>query len=124
MALIWGFGSSRSLMAGRIGHGARRDNRYPLECPVLVSWQLGGETRATRAICLDVSASGARIECNQPLVARSNLYLQAPTYGLMGNATVRYCRRHGLKYHIGLEFTWAAALAEEGRKQALRKNES
>jgi hypothetical protein len=35
----------------------------------------------------------------------------------MGNATVRYCRRQGLKFAIGLEFTWAAALAEEGRKR-------
>jgi hypothetical protein len=40
----------------------------------------------------------------------------------MGNASVRYCRRHGLKYHIGLEFTWAGAFAEAGRKKALRNN--
>jgi hypothetical protein len=70
---------------------------------------------------VDVSAHGACSECNQPLAARFNLYLQAPSYGLMGNASVRYCRRHNLKYYIGLEFNWAAALAEEGRKQALRK---
>jgi hypothetical protein len=30
---------------------------------------------------------------------------------------VRYCRRKGMKFAIGLEFTWAAALAEEGRKR-------
>ncbi len=42
----------------------------------------------------------------------------------MGNATVRYCRRHSMKYYIGLEFSWAAALAEEGRKQALQSGES
>jgi hypothetical protein len=51
-------------------------------------------------------------------MARSNVYLSAAGYCLMGNATVRYCRRQGMKYSVGLEFTWAAALAEEGRKHA------
>jgi hypothetical protein len=105
------------------GRGTRREDRYPLGCVVQVSWQLAsGEMRTVRGVCLDVSAQGPRTECGQPLEARSNIYLQAPTYGLMGNASVRYCRRHGLKYHIGLEFTWAGAFAEAGRKKALRNN--
>lgn len=80
--------------------------------------------RTVRATCLDVSSHGACVECNEPLVARSILYLRAPSYGLMGNASVRYCRQQGQKYHIGLEFSWAAALAEEGRKRALHSTES
>jgi hypothetical protein len=36
----------------------------------------------------------------------------------MGSATVRYCKPRGLKYNVGLEFTWAADLAEAGRKKA------
>ena len=66
---------------------------------------------------MDVSAHGARVDCSEPLSARSSVYLSAPSYGLMGNATVRYCRRQGAKYAVGLEFTWASALAEEGRKR-------
>ncbi len=111
-------------MTGRTSQGARREERYPLGCPVQVAWQIAsGETRAARATCVDVSPHGACIECSEPLAARSTLYLKAPGYGLMGNASVRYCRRKGLKYHIGLEFSWAAALAEEGRKHALRETE-
>jgi len=112
-------------MIGQTSQKARRAERFPLTCPVQVSWQLpSGETRAVRANCLDVSANGACIECSVPFVSRSNLYLQAPSYGLMGNASVRYCRRQGAKYRVGLEFTWAAALAEKGRISALRSTES
>ncbi len=100
------------------GRGARREERHPLVCVLQISWQrAGGETCTTRANCRDVSPRGALVECAEPILARSSVYLSAPSYGLMGNATVRYCRRKGLKFAIGLEFTWAAALAEEGRKR-------
>lgn len=109
-------------MSARTGRDARRAARYPLQCAVQLSWQLpNGEPRTVRATCVDVSDQGARVECPELLAARSNVYLQAPSYGLMGNATVRFCRRQGVKYSIGLEFSWAAALAEEGRKRVLRE---
>ena len=102
---------------------ARREERYPLTCALQISWQReSGETCTTRATCREVSLHGARVECSEPLIARSSVYLSAQSYGLMGNATVRYCRRQGMKYAIGLEFTWAAALAEEGRKRMSQTN--
>jgi hypothetical protein len=102
------------------GREARREERQPLTCPVQISWQrANGETCTTRATCREVSLQGARVECSEPLIARSSVYLRAPSYGLMGNATVRYCRRQGMRFVIGLEFTWAAALAEEGRKRIM-----
>jgi hypothetical protein len=103
---------------------ARREERYPLTCALQISWQsAAGDTLTTRATCREVSMHGARIECPEPLVARSSVYLSAPSFGLMGNATVRYCRRQGMKYAIGLEFTFAAALAEEGRKRILSEGQ-
>jgi len=109
-------------MKARTGPDARRAPRYPLRGAVQLSWQLSsGETHIARATFVDVSDRGARVECTELLAARSNVYLQAPSYGQMGNATVRYCRRQGLKYSIGLEFTWAAALAEEGRKRVAQE---
>ena len=65
-----------------------------------------------RATCLDVSSHGACIECGEPIEIRAHLNLQAPAYGLMGNASVRYCKPAGRKYRIGLEFSWAATLAD------------
>ena len=115
-------GASRLFMSVRSGHNTRKEDRYALNCPVQLSWRVAtGETRAARGTCVDVSTRGACIECSEPVEARSNLYLKASSYGMMGNASVRYCVRRGLKYHIGLEFSWAAALAEEGRKQAVRQ---
>ena len=35
----------------------------------------------------------------QPIELRTNVYVQAPAFGLMGNASVRYCRRSGMKTH-------------------------
>jgi hypothetical protein len=100
------------------GREARREERYPLTCALLISWQrANGEPSTSRATCREVSPHGARVECSEALIARSNVYLSAPSYGLMGNATVRYCRRQGMKFAIGLEFSWAAALAEKGRKR-------
>jgi hypothetical protein len=107
-------------MDARRGSQARREERFPLTCVLQISWQrAGGESCSTRATCKEVSLHGARVECSEALVARSSVYLSAPSYGLMGNATVRYCRRQGMKFAVGLEFTWAAALAEEGRKRVL-----
>jgi hypothetical protein len=76
--------------------GDRREERYPLACTVQISWQrASGESCTTRATCRDVSLHGARVECGELLSARSSVYLSAPSFGLMGNATVRYCRPTG-----------------------------
>jgi hypothetical protein len=99
----------------------RNGERRPFQGAVQVSWQArSGETKTMRAKCLDLSEQGARIECENPLEFRSNVYLQAPAYGLMGNATVRYCRRRGIKHIVGLLFSSAAGEAEQGRKRLAR----
>jgi hypothetical protein len=95
-----------AVMDARRGREARREERYPITCTVQISWQrANGESCTTRATCREVSLPGARVECSEPLMARSSVYLSAANYGLMGNATVRYCLRQGMKYAIGLEFT-------------------
>lgn len=113
---------TEAVMDAPRGREARREERHPITCAVQISWQrANGESCTTRATCREVSLHGARVECSEPLIARSSVYLSAPSYGLMGNATVRYCRRKDMTFAIGLEFTWAAALAEEGRKLIIRE---
>ena len=98
----------------------RKDERRPFQCAVQISWQTrSGEVQTMRARCLDLSSHGARVECEQPIDLRANVYLQAPSQGLMGNATVRYCRRAGVKYMIGLLFSAAISQADRGRKRCL-----
>lgn len=97
---------------------ARTGERRPFHGFFQVSWQTrSGEMQTIRAKCTDISELGARIECEQPIDFRTNVYVQAPAHGLMGNATVRYCRRSGLKHIVGLMFSSAASQADQGRRR-------
>jgi hypothetical protein len=99
----------------------RTAERRPFQGTVQVSWQArSGETKTVRAKCVDLSEEGARIECEFPIEARTQVYIQAAAYGLMGNASVRYCRSRGLKHIIGLLFSSAAGEADQGRKRMIR----
>jgi hypothetical protein len=99
----------------------RTGERRPFQGTVQVSWQArSGETKTIRAKGVDLSDEGARIQCEPPIEARTQVYLQAPAYGLMGNATVRYCRRSGIKHIVGLLFSSAAGEGEQGRKRLIR----
>ena len=103
----------------------RTAERRPFQGAVQVSWLArSGETKTIRAKCVDLSEEGARIECELPIEARTQVYIQAPAYGLMGNATVRYCRRSGLKHTIGLMFSSATSQAETGRKRCLTMDQA
>ena len=98
----------------------RASERRPFQGTVYVSWQdPSGEMKTVRAKCVDISDCGARIECQIPIDIRTNVYLQAPGRGLMGNATVRYCLRRGVKYMIGLMFSSVLSEADQGRKRCL-----
>jgi hypothetical protein len=106
----------------RAGHTAniRADERRPFRGTVYVSWQTpSGEMATTRAKVVDVSERGARIECEIAIDVRTYVYLQAPAYGLMGNASVRYCQRRGVKHMVGLLFSSALSEADQGRKRCV-----
>ncbi|MGA3074009.1 MAG: hypothetical protein ABSG56_09975 [Bryobacteraceae bacterium] len=101
----------------------RTGERRPFLGVVQVSWQTrSGETRVIRAKCIEISDQGARIECENPIDLRTRVYLQAPAYGLMGNASVRHCRRSGIKHIVGLLFSSPAGEAEQGRKRLIRRS--
>ncbi|MGA2738312.1 MAG: hypothetical protein ABSG65_12795 [Bryobacteraceae bacterium] len=98
----------------------RGGDRRQFQGKVQISWQTrSGETKTIRAKCLDLSDQGARMECESPIEFLTNVYLQAPAYGLMGNASVRYCRRSGTKHIVGLLFSSVGSQAEQGRKRIL-----
>lgn len=108
-------------MRVRQNHNIRGAERRPFHGAVIVSWQTrSGNMRTGRATCTDLSNEGARIECEFPIDVHTNVYLQAPAYGLMGNASVRYCRRNGIRHIIGLLFNSPASDADQGRKRLIR----
>lgn len=84
----------------------RRRQRTVYRGTVTVSWvDSRGEPRFGQMKCLDISASGARIELPQALAARSPVSLRFDRIGFSCSGSVRHCVRYGIKYHIGIEFS-------------------
>lgn len=75
--------------------------------------------RRAAARCVDLSASGARVETREALEIRTIVLVTSDQFGRMGNATVRYCRREGMKYIAGLQFSTAFGLSDPVRKAML-----
>lgn len=105
-------------MQGPTARTNRAGERRPFDGAMMISWQSrSGEMITVRAKCADLSKAGARIVCEPAIDPRTNVFVQAPAYGLMGNASVRYCRRSGMKHIVGLLFSAAPSQADEGRRR-------
>src|SRR3984957_7903587 len=98
----------------------RRNDRRKFQGVVRLLWKdAHGLPKSLHAQCLDLSAEGARLETDLPVPARASIALVSTQYGALGNASVRYCTRDGLKYSVGVEFTTPLSLAGPGRKRCL-----
>ena len=84
-------------MANRI---ARAQDRVPIHCWVTLSLQ--GHKLWVRAA--NISGAGAMIESLFPVAAGSFVQMHSRVGLLVGGAYVRYCRRKGLFYRIGVRF--------------------
>lgn len=100
------------------------DDRRQFQGDAQLSWQTrSGEGKVVRAKFLDLSLQGAGIECPEPIEPRTIVYLQAQAYGAIGNASVRYCIRAGLKFRIGVLFSSPAKWADSARQKYLDQRE-
>ncbi len=89
----------------RRGADLRRHRRYAVDSGVLqVSWlDTSGRMKTARTRALNVSETGMAIELPEaamPLLLR----FQSEKYNVRGVGSIRYCRRAGMKYIVGLEF--------------------
>ena len=91
----------------------RRHRRYAVDAGSLqVSWlDTTGKMKTTRTRALNISEEGIALELPEaalPLRVR----FHSERFNVNGMGTVRYCRRAGSKYVVGLEFTedlrWSA----------------
>src|SRR5882724_7576487 len=87
-------------------HDLRRHRRYRVDAGVLhVSWlDMTGKMNSTRTRALNVSEGGMSLELPQaamPMMVR----FRSERFKVNGLGTVRYCRRTGSKYVVGLEFS-------------------
>jgi len=84
----------------------RRESRVTSGDPVRVSWEDVTEgQRFAIGKCVDVSASGLRIEVLAPIPVHTRLMIRAERLGLSGPAVVKHSLRRGGKYVIGLQLS-------------------
>jgi hypothetical protein len=96
------------------------DERRQFQRAARVSWRTrSGENKQAPTEIVDLSLQGACIRIKEPIELRTMVYLQAPGYGAIGNASVRYCVCSGLKYRIGLLFSAPTGLADSARQKYL-----
>ena len=85
----------------------RRSRRYDVDGDTLrVSWLgLNGELKVIQqARVLNVSEEGMAFELPEPAQLVSRVKLQSDKHKLLGEGTVRHCRRVGPKHVVGVEF--------------------
>ncbi len=80
-------------------------DRLPVKCrfAIYADDQQSGQ-RCIVARGINMSSSGALVEAEEPIDAKSLVYIKANGLGLMGSATVRHCTPKGSKFRIGLHF--------------------
>jgi hypothetical protein len=87
-------------------HGMRRHQRVKFTDHVQLAWMdESGAPRFVRGRTTDVSASGMRVECLDPIPVRCHVSFKLANHALHGSGSVRSCQRVGLKYAIGVEFS-------------------
>ena len=100
----------------------QRQQRYKVDFIVHIAWQdAKGLTRRTTGRCVDLSAAGVQVETKDVFIARSMVLLTSDSFGRLGNAVVRYCRRAGMKYQVGLSFTSLLQLSDPVRQKLLQQ---
>lgn len=99
-----------------------RQERYKVDFQVFIAWQdAKGVTRRASGRCVDLSASGAKVETRDHFPARTMVLVSSDSFGRMGNAIVRYCLRVGMKYYVGLQFSALMQLGDPVRQKILEK---
>ena len=85
----------------------RRTRRYEVDNATLrVSWLgLNGNLKvAHNAQVRNISEEGMAFELPEAAQLVTRVKLQSDKHRLLGEATVRHCRREGAKYIVGVEF--------------------
>lgn len=99
----------------------RPGDRYHVNFTVRILWQAGSQARQISGRCRDLSSTGLRVETTDALEVRATVLVTSETFGRMGHASVRYCRREGMKYVVGLHFNVPFSLNSGSHKAMLDK---
>lgn len=85
----------------------RRANRTTCDVSVTISWtdEEGNRERYLVGKCVEISATGLRIELLQPIPYLTYVTLRIAGMDLAASARVRHSRSRGLKATMGLELS-------------------
>jgi hypothetical protein len=84
----------------------REEARRPKAVKYSLTWRgRDGITCSAEGRGLDISSSGAGVECARELPVDAVVQIKAGDGSVMGECFVAHCTRRGMKYHIGLEFS-------------------
>jgi hypothetical protein len=85
----------------------RRVSRTPCNIPVTISWteDEGNRDRYMVGACVEIAATGLRIELPQPIPYLTYVTLRVEGMGLAISGRVRHSRNSGLKATMGLELS-------------------
>lgn len=83
----------------------RREERYIAEPDAWVAWtDPSGLRLHLRGHCLDISASGIRIETDRPIPLDAKVTIGVPVRKLQRSARVRHCSASGPYFVAGFEY--------------------
>jgi PilZ domain len=130
-SILWG-AAAVSIVAWFLIRGARHivvDEQRAFPRPQLafrasIKLQKGdGSTATIRARGSNLTLFGAQVVSRYPLLPGSVVFIDLPSYHLLGAAHIVHCKPHWLKYCIGMEFrsplmrsyegTWALSVVKQ-----------
>ncbi len=93
----------------------RVSTRQPFETFADLAWRDGrGRITQTRALCLEISESGARITYSERIALPAVMQIRTEHDGVLRTGRVRHCTPHGSQYEIGIEFCDPRSTASHG----------
>lgn len=85
----------------------RNEPRVRRNDEVIIEWtDASYDAHHVRARCLDLSATGMRLQLDSPVPAGQYIQFAVPTGDFRGSATVRFVRPEGDSFVAGLKFAW------------------
>ncbi len=82
----------------------RRHRRQPRKLGIEICWAESEQGRSARGTCLDISETGISARIPFPIPLGTYAVFRVDGSGFGGTGSVRYCRREGHNYQVGLEF--------------------
>src|SRR5690348_15423209 len=82
----------------------RRFERVPTSGNIFATFRGRAMDFRHECVCVDLSPRGIAIDCPEPMQVDSILHLHTTELGPRRLARVRYCRKRGESYRLGLEF--------------------